>query len=78
MGAALADAGTAHDELAGLLAVSEQRRLNGAERARYAALEQWEWEAAKRYLAARHWRDAVSARLRDLRLRENEATGPAA
>jgi len=78
LGTALADAGAAHSELAQLLAASQHRRLNGAERARYAALEQAEWEAAKRYLAARHWRDSVSTRLRDLRLRDDEASGPAA
>jgi hypothetical protein len=78
MGEALADAGRAHDELARLLVISQGRRLTGAERAHYAGLEHTERDAAKRYLAARHWRDAVVDRIRDLRIRDEEATGPAA
>jgi len=78
MGGALEDATRAHDELAALLVISQARRLSGAERAHYAALEHVERDAAKRYLAARHWRDAVSTRIRDLRLRDEEAKGPAA
>ena len=78
LGVALADAKEAHDELAKLLSVSQGRALVGSERARYTALEYAERDAAKRYLAARHWADAISARLRDLRLADEEATGPAA
>lgn len=79
MGNALADARHAHDELAALLLASQSRRLSGPERAKYAALEHAERDAAKHYLAARHWRDAVSVRLRDLRLRRSdEVSGPAA
>ena len=78
MGDALEEARVAHHELAGLLLASQARRLDGAERAKYAALEHVEHDAAKRYLAARHWRDAVIVRLRDLRLRDEEANGPAA
>lgn len=78
MGVALADAREAHDELTKLLLVGQGRRLEGAERARYAAFEHGERDAAKRYLAARHWRDAVITRLRDLRLRDEEVAGPAA
>jgi len=74
MGVALADAREAHDELAKLLLIGQARQLNGAERARYAAVEHAERDAAKRYLAARHWRDGVTSRLRDLRLRGEEAT----
>jgi hypothetical protein len=78
MGEALADARRAHDELAHLLLIGQGRRLTGPERARYSALEHSERDAAKRYLAARHWRDAVIDRIRDLRLRNEEAAGPAA
>jgi hypothetical protein len=78
MGNALADARQAHEDLAALLLASQSRRLTGPERARYAALEHAEREAAKHYLAARHWRDSVSARLRDLQLRNEEVSGPAA
>jgi hypothetical protein len=78
MGDALADARRAHDALAEFLLISQARHLSGPERARYAVLEHTERDAAKRYLAARHWRDAVIARLRDLRLRDDEVAGPAA
>jgi hypothetical protein len=78
IGDALADARRAHEELAQLVAVGERRPLDGRERTRYADLEHAERVAANRYLAARHWRDAVTARLRDMRLREDEAAGPAA
>jgi len=78
MGVALSDAREAHEELAKLLLVSQGRRLGGSERSRYAALEHAERDSAKRYLAARHWRDAIIGRMRDLRLRNEEAAGPAA
>jgi hypothetical protein len=78
IGDALTDAGRAHEELVQLVAVAQRRRLNGQERARHAALEHDERVAATRYQAARHWRDAVTARLGELRRRDDEAAGPAA
>ena len=78
MGDALADAREVHEELARLLAVSQHRRMDGPERIHFDDLERDERVAAKRYLAARHWRDAVIGRLRDLRLRDEEVAGPAA
>ncbi len=78
MGQALADARRAHDELTHLLVISQSRHLSGPERAHYAALQHSERDAAKRYLASRHWRDAVVERMRDLRLRDEDAAGPAA
>jgi hypothetical protein len=78
MGVALGDAKRANEELTGLVSALQRRTLEPAERARYRAVEHVEREAAKRYLAARHWHDSVSARIRDLRLREADAAGPAA
>ena len=78
VGDALADARRVHEELAALLAVSQHRRLDLRERGLFDELDHDERLAAKRYLAARHWRDAVIRRLRDLRLDDDEAAGPAA
>jgi hypothetical protein len=78
IGNALADAQQAHGERSQLVAVAQRRRLNGQERARHAALEHDERVAATRYQAARHWRDAITVRLGDLRRRDDEAAGPAA
>ena len=78
IGDALAEAARAHEELAQLVAVIQQRPLDQRERARFGALERVERAAANRGTAARHWRDAVTGRIRELRLRESEARGPAA
>jgi hypothetical protein len=78
MGVALGDAKRANDELTILVTLLQHRALEPAERARYRAVEHIEREAAKRYLAARHWHDSVAARIRDLGLREADAAGPAA
>jgi hypothetical protein len=77
-GAALAEATLADEELSRLLAESHHRQLDGDERTRYAALAHDERLAANRYTAARHWRDAITARMRELRLRQDEVAGPAA
>lgn len=78
IGDALADARRVHEELAALLAISQRRRLDPRERGLFDELDHDERLAAKRYLAARHWRDAVIRRLQDLRLDDDEAAGPAA
>jgi len=78
MGDALAEARRVHEELAALLAISQRRRLDPRERGLFDELDHDERLAAKRYLAARHWRDAVIRRLQDLRLDDDEAAGPAA
>jgi len=78
MGVALSDAREAHDGLTKLLLLSQGHPLKGSERAQYTALEYAERDAAKRYLAARRWQEDVIARLRDLRVRDDEAAGPAA
>ena len=81
MGNALGEAKRANEELTLLVAALQRRSLDAGERARYRAVQHSEREAAKRYLAARHWHDSVSARLRDLRFRdagEDEVAGPAA
>ena len=78
MGDALGAARTVHDQLAALVAASERRRLDGPELTRFDALQHDERLAAKRYLAARHWREAVVSRLRELRLRADGATAPPA
>jgi hypothetical protein len=78
IGDALAEAERAHEELAQLVVVIQDRPLDQGERARFGALERAERAAANRFTAARHWRDAITGRIRELRLRESEARGPAA